>query len=95
MYIVGTPWKTVTPSRTISSMAASPLNRASSTSVPPSRKVPFIPTVWPNVWNSGRHPSTTSSWRASFASKTLTVAFMTRLRWVSSAPLGWPVVPLV
>ena len=33
--------------------------------------------------------------RASLASNTLTVAFITRLRWVSSAPLGSPVVPLV
>ena len=54
-----------------------------------------MPTVWPNVWNSGRQPSTTSLGRASLASKTLTVAFITRLRWVSTAPLGWPVVPLV
>ena len=64
MYIVGTPWKTVTFSRTIRSIAASPVNRASSTSVPPSRNVPFMPTVWPNVWNSGRQPITTSSERS-------------------------------
>ena len=90
MYMVGTPWKTVTFSRTISSIAASPVNRASSTSVPPRRNVPFMPTVCPNVWNSGRQPSTTSSGVTSLASKTLTVAFITRFRWVSSGALGLP-----
>ncbi len=59
------------------------------------RNVPFMPTVCPNVWNSGRQPSTTSLRVESFASKTLTVAFITRLRCVSSAPFGSPVVPLV
>ena len=42
MYIVGTPWKMVTFSRTISSIAASPVNGACSTRVPPSRNVAFI-----------------------------------------------------
>ncbi len=93
--MVGTPWKASTPSRSIRSMAAGPVNRLSSTSVAPIRKVPFIATVWPKLWNSGRQPSTTSVLRASLASKTFTVAFMTRLRWVSTAPLGTPVVPLV
>ena len=77
------------------SMAALPVNRASSTSVAPMRNVPFMPTVWPKVWNSGRQPRTTSDGLASLASKTLTVAFITRFRWVSTAPLGCPVVPLV
>jgi hypothetical protein len=85
----------LTSSRSIVSIASSPLNRASRTRVPPIRKVPFIATVCPKVWNSGRHPITTSSGRASLASNTFTVAFMTRLRWVSRAPFGSPVVPLV
>ena len=52
-------------------------------------------TDWPNVWNSGRQPMTTSSRPIGFASKAFAVAFMTRLRCVSTAPLGRPVVPLV
>ena len=45
-------------------------------------------TVWPNVWNSGRQPSTTSSARASLASKTLTVAFMHQVQVGQHGALG-------
>ena len=53
MYIVGTPWKVFTPSRTISSIAAAASKRGISTSVAPARQVEFMLTVWPKVWNSG------------------------------------------
>ncbi len=61
----------------------------------PARQVELRETVWPKAWNSGRAPSATSSGRMSLASKALTVAFMTRLKWLSTAPFGTPVVPLV
>ncbi len=95
MYMVGTPKNAVTRSACTSSIASSASNLGCSTSVPPTRNVEFIDTVWPKVWNSGRQPSTTSSRYSGFASKALTVAFMTRFRWVSTAPFGCPVVPLV
>jgi hypothetical protein len=94
MYIVGTPWKMVTFSRTIRSIAASPVNRASSTSVPPSRKVPFMPTVWPNVWNSGRQPSTTSSARTRGV-EDVHGRVHHQVEVGEQGALGLPVVPLV
>lgn len=54
----------------------------------------FITALWPKAWNSGRAVSITSS-SARANSRSATNAFITMLRWVSSAPLGRPVVPLV
>ena len=87
--------KSVTPSRTIVSMAPAASNLGCRTSVAPTRNVVFIATDCPKTWNSGRLPIVTSSRRTSLPSKAETVAFMTRLRWVSRAPFGSPVVPLV
>ncbi len=94
-YIVGTPKNSVARSRCIRSMAAAGSNRGCSSRVAPTRNVEFIDTVWPKVWNSGRQPITTSSRRIGFASNAFTVEFSTRLRCVSRAPFGRPVVPLV
>ncbi len=51
--------------------------------------------VWPKVWNSGRQPSTTSEASMSKLCWAETMTFIVTLRWVISAPLGFPVVPLV
>ena len=51
-------------------------------------------TVWPKEWNSGSTASATSSWLNPTMSRVAT-AFITMLAWVSSAPLGLPVVPEV
>ncbi len=93
--MVGTPWKVFTFSSAISSMARAASKRGSRTSVAPARQVELSDTVWPKAWKSGSAPRAMSSARMSLASKALTVAFMTRLKWVSTAPLGTPVVPLV
>ncbi len=93
--MVGTPWKVFAPSATISSMARAASKRGSRTRVAPARQVEFMETVWPKAWKRGSAPSATSSGRTSLASKALTVAFITRLKWLSTAPLGTPVVPLV
>ena len=53
------------------------------------------PQVSPKQWNSGRHPITTSSSLSSTRVSALTAALVIMLAWVSSAPLGWPVVPEV
>jgi len=77
------------------SRAVAPSNRGSSTSVAPTRKAAFIAQVWPKEWNSGKQPSTTSSRQSSMMSVADSDAFSTMLSWVSTAPLGLPVVPLV
>ncbi len=48
----------------------------------------------PNTWKNGRTASVTSSGRAP-NSWPDTVQFMYSRKWVSSAPFGLPVVPLV
>jgi hypothetical protein len=93
--MVGTPKNSVAWRSVISSIAAVASKRGCSSRVAPTRNVEFIETDWPKVWNSGRQPITTSSRRNGLASKALAVAFSTRLRCVSTAPLGRPVVPLV
>lgn len=93
--MVGTPWKVLMFSFTISSIARAASNRGSSTSVAPARQVELSETVCPNAWKRGSAPRAMSSGRTSLASKAQTVAFITRLKWLSTAPLGTPVVPLV
>lgn len=93
--MVGTPSKMVAPYSHIIRMASSGSNRSCRMRVAPTRKVVLSATDWPKVWNRGREPMTTSSPLMGWTSNALTVAFITRLRWVSMAPLGTPVVPLV
>jgi hypothetical protein len=63
------------------------------TRVAPARRLVGRMMFWPMAWKNGATPTTTSSvvtpitawaWRA----------WATRLAWVSSTPLGSPVVPL-
>ena len=68
-------------------------NLGSRVRVPPPATVAFSPQVSPNTWNSGRQPMTTSSGLVPSSVSAVSAAFGCRLAWVSSAPLGWPVVP--
>ena len=60
-YMVGTPSKIVTLSRSMISSALPASNRGSRVSVPPPATAAFSPQVRPKTWNSGRQPMTTSS----------------------------------
>ena len=55
----------------------------------------FVITVDPNEWNSGSVNRWVSpaGWEAN--SRLQVSAFITRVEWLSSAPLAWPVVPEV
>ena len=55
----------------------------------------FSVQVWPKEWNSGSAPSSTSSSPISPSVPPATKQLRSRLAWVSSAPLGVPVVPEV
>ena len=52
-------------------------------------------TVWPKEWKSGRAPRTTSPALTSEVVREAMSALRERLKWVSSAPFGLPVVPEV
>src|SRR3954469_15208606 len=91
-YIVGTPSNTVTPSRWRISSALAGSNRGRSVRHAPPATAAFIPHVWPKEWNNGSAPSTTSSSQNPNTPR-MTSTFVRRLSWVSSAPLGFPVVP--
>ena len=91
-YIVGTPWNTVTLSRWMISSALAGSKRGTIDSIPPTAIVAFRPHVWPKEWNSGSAPRTTSS-AVVWARSIIPLALARRLAWVSSAPLGLPVVP--
>ena len=90
--MVGTPMNTLTCSVTINSSAAAPSKRGSSTSVDPAKKPAFIAQVCPKEWNSGRQPRITSSLVSWTTEVAVTIAFITMLSWVRTAPLGVPVV---
>ena len=76
------------------SSAFSGSKRGSIVTVAPLQTAEFIVQVWPNEWKSGSAPSSTSPVPNS-AKPPTTWQLRFRLAWVSSAPLGWPVVPLV
>ena len=92
LYIVGTPWKIVTLSRSMISSALSGSKRGIWVIMAPTAKQAFMLQVWPKEWNSGSAPSAMSS-SVVLASPTATSAFFFMFEWVSSAPLGLPVVP--
>ena len=93
--MVGTPSKIVTLSRWMISSARAGSNLGSSVSVPAAATVAFSPQVRPKTWNSGRQPMVTSpAWFFSSVRAVIS-ALRTRPAWVSSAPLGRPVVPEV
>ena len=94
-YMVGTPSKIATASRSMMSSALAGSNLGSSVSVPAEATVAFSPQVRPKTWNSGRQPITTSSALFFSSVRAVSSALRTRPAWVSSAPFGWPVVPEV
>ena len=84
----------VTLSRSMISSAFSGSKRGSIVTIAPAPTAQFIVQVWPNEWNSGSAPSSTSF--SSISAKPAVVRQLrSRLACVSSAPLGRPVVPLV
>ncbi len=94
-YMVGTPANTFTRSRSMISNASSGVKRGSSVMVPPAAIDAFCTTVCPNEWNSGSAPNITSSPPTGTSRGTTTAQLISRFEWVSSAPLGLPVVPEV
>ena len=92
--MVGTPENSVTFSLSMRPRQRPGSNRGASTMVAALRNAASICTTCPNTWNSGSATSTTSSGRTS-PSSTQISAFISRLEWVSIAPLGRPVVPEV
>ena len=92
LYIVGTPANSVTLSRSMISSAFAGSKRGMNVSVAPDSAHAFMQHVWPKEWNSGSAPSTMSSSSKPNRSRDAW-AFLSMLSWVSSAPLGWPVVP--
>ena len=87
-YMVGTPSKIVTASRSMMSSALAGSNLGSSVSVPAAATVAFSPQVRPKTWNSGRQPITTSSLLFFSSVRAVSSALRTRPAWVSSAPFG-------
>jgi hypothetical protein len=61
LYIVGTPWNSVTLSRWMISSAFSGSKRGSIVTVAPTLTALFMQQVCPKEWNSGSAPSRTSS----------------------------------
>ena len=94
-YIVGTPSKIVTWSRSMICRALPGSNLGSRVSVPPPATVAFSPQVSPKTWNSGRQPIITSSGPAVEQGRAVSVALRASPAWVSWAPFGRPVVPEV
>ena len=95
MYIVGTAVNTVAPCRTICASAWSGSNLGSRITAAPRRNAVFITDTWPNVWNRGRPPKTTSSRTMSNRSMRATLTCSMIARCEPTAPFGRPVVPLV
>ena len=70
-------------------------NLGSIVRVAPTRREAFMLTVWPKEWKSGSEPRTTSPSSILQVVCEAISALRVRLRWVSSAPFGLPVVPEV
>ncbi len=95
MYIVGTPRKIVTRSSTMVRSASSPSNFGSRVRQAPPAIAAFSPQVWPKEWKSGSPPKITSPGPLGIKVSTVVVTLLLRFAWLSSAPLGDPVVPEV
>ena len=92
--MVGTPSKMVARSRWIAVSTVAGSNRGMSDIVAPNRTHTLRMLDRPNTWNSGSTVMTMSSgWTSN--SRPGMSAFMYSWIWVSSAPLGRPVVPEV
>ena len=92
-YIVGTPWKIVTLSRSMISSALAGSKRGIIDRHAPTATEALRPHVCPKVWNSGSAPSSTSSSVACASVRADSSQFLRRFACDSSAPLGEPVVP--
>ena len=92
--MVGTPPITVTRSASMASSTAPGTKRGRIDRQPPRRTNTLTTDDSPNTWKNGSTASTTSSLFTPNSSPA-TVQFMYSWKWVSSAPLGLPVVPLV
>ncbi len=93
LYMVGTPSKIVTLSRSMICSALPASNLGSRVRVPPPTTEAFSPQVSPKTWNSGRQPITTSSAELCSRVCAVSVALRASPAWVSWAPFGRPVVP--
>ena len=93
-YIVGTPSNTLTRSRWMISSAVPASKRAISDRHAPAAIAALSAHVCPNAWNSGSAPRSTSSGPRE-KMPVIASTLRRRLAWVSSAPLGRPVVPEV
>ena len=94
-YMVGTPAKNVMSSFSSSLTAAAASKRGSNTSVDAVAKPAFMLTVEPNEWNSGNTSRCVSVPGLDWNSRLQVSALSSRFECDSSAPLAWPVVPLV
>jgi hypothetical protein len=94
MYIVGTPSKTVTRSRAMTSSTFAGSNRVTSDIVQPKRMQTLSWLDRPKTWNSGSATTTMSSGSIPNTRPGVS-AFISSWKCVSSAPLGVPVVPEV
>ena len=93
--MVGTPSNTVTPSLAMMSSAPEGSKRDIRVTVDPAWMAALRQQVWPKAWKNGRHPRITSAVSSPSRVVAMTWALRLRLKWVSSAPFGWPVVPEV
>ena len=94
-YIVGTPAKKVMSSFCSRSTAACGSKRGTRKRVEPEANPAFICTEEPKEWNSGSVTRCRSPVGRTPSIRLHSRALSTRLEWLSSAPLGWPVVPEV
>src|ERR1035437_2518353 len=92
--MVRTPPTTVQRSFPSASRMAAGTKRGTIDRQPPYRTNTLISDERPNTWKKGSTASTTSSARAPNSPPAI-VQFMYSWKWVSSAPFGLPVVPLV
>ena len=95
MYMVGTPRKTFTLSASQIRSACSGSNLGSRVMHAPEYIAQFIAQVCPNEWNSGSPPNRTSPGPLGISVSTEVITLVRRFSWLSSAPLGLPVVPEV
>lgn len=92
--MVGTAAKPTTRSRAMASNTHAGSNLGTKTIVPPLKNVGMLTSPRPVTWNSGAMHNTTSEPSTSVCASWFMVLNV-RLPWLSTAPLGRPVVPLV
>ena len=90
--IVGTAKKEVTRCCSITASVSAGSNRRTTTAHPPPSRAGLTVPLRPPMWNSGARARVRSACAKSIPMDWLT-AFHVMLPWVSTAPLGRPVVP--